>query len=95
MLRTRHVPVDVICSVCLSAEESIWHILFQCNLEKACWQLFPHRFTISDQLEFVEALAHIFSTLPMDDQSLLAILYWSIWDSRNQRVWKSLQLSPR
>ena len=39
ILRRRHVDIDCICPVCLTAPESIFHILTSYPLARKCWAL--------------------------------------------------------
>ncbi|XP_074323130.1 uncharacterized protein LOC141660070 [Apium graveolens] len=86
-LQTKHVRVNNMCPVCNEAAETIIHILVQCKVAKACWQVFKDGTNIEGALEFTDWLAGILEGQSKNNKAKILTMCWSIWRSRNDLVW--------
>ncbi|XP_074352290.1 uncharacterized protein LOC141691450 [Apium graveolens] len=75
------------CPVCNEAADTIMHILVQCKIAKACWQVFNAGTNIEGALKFIDWLAGILEGQSKNSKAKILTLCWSIWRSRNDLVW--------
>jgi ribonuclease HI len=90
-LRNRYVQCPEVCPLCLTDEETDWHLLFNCVAVKEAW-------TVMGLSQIIEPRLHIFLN-PRDlifdickqvsaiEASKAAVIIWFLWQHRNNKVW--------
>ena len=99
-LRRRGINAEARCPFC-GEEESTFHLFFTCSFAAEVWQSAPLKQTINSSLfstfqDLIEK-AKLFICLPptaIGAGTILPWLLWSIWISRNQRIFKDRHSSP-
>ncbi|CAN1818577.1 Transposon TX1 uncharacterized 149 kDa protein [Linum perenne] len=92
-LRRRGIDVIDECGSCSVEGETVEHLLFECPVATACWQLSGLEHGVSllrgfgdDARQWVREL--ILSGAEHFIQEVVALI-WAIWHERNERVWQS------
>lgn len=88
-LQTRGVHCTNICGVCESSLETQCHILLSRNI----WLQAGFSHVIDPLLNQVDSFFELFSlvcdVLEPSRRALFAMILWSIWKSRNQKIWNN------
>jgi len=92
-LTTRGIPCEDSCVVCDSFAESHIHLFFVCIKAKECWESIGMGNLIRELLHqannFTTLLFDFLDRLSNHQQLLVVILLWSLWKSRNAKLWES------
>uniref|UniRef100_A0A803NFH4 RNase H type-1 domain-containing protein n=1 Tax=Cannabis sativa TaxID=3483 RepID=A0A803NFH4_CANSA len=88
-LRTKRVEVSMVCPVCNSQEESIFHALVGCPVAALCWNRVGIGTAAPQHNSFFDWCASKFLVCDADQKKLLVALCWSIWNARNDKVWNN------
>ncbi|GLU15448.1 hypothetical protein SLE2022_319380 [Rubroshorea leprosula] len=77
-------------------EESYLPMFFQCPWGKEVWSKVAADFSFASIRceHFIDDFLDLFLALKHEEQELLAVALWSIWNNRNQCVFNHLCLSP-
>lgn len=86
-LRMRRVAVNEWCPVCKAEPESIFHILVQCQVAKACWEYLSLCSNSQVSTNFVQWFMGAAEMHKKEDLQLIGSICWSIWSNRFQIVW--------
>lgn len=86
-LKQKHVQVQATCPVCLREEESIVHVLVQCNFAAQCWRVILPNSQVGEVSCFSDWLVRVFATSNLQKRAEVAIVCWAIWKARNELVW--------
>lgn len=93
-LTTRGIPCDDTCVMCESLAESHMHLFFVCTKAMDCWDRINLGNHIRELLhranDFTTMLFDFLDRLPSYQQHAAAMLLWSLWKSRNIKLWDSL-----
>ncbi|CAA7016992.1 unnamed protein product [Microthlaspi erraticum] len=96
-LCSKSVDIDPVCQCCNQEEETINHLLFQCQYAKAVWQSagFNEFDTVNSTLE--ENISLMFqinhsTALRTEDRFLPFWVVWRIWKSRNELLFTQKQV---
>ncbi|CAA7040950.1 unnamed protein product [Microthlaspi erraticum] len=99
-LRARNVNTTVRCSHCGEAETTL-HLLFSCDFTIKVWNLIPCTQTIDSCLvqsvrSGIEGTkdANCLPPTGISSGPISPWVVWSIWKSRNQRIFESRRLTP-
>lgn len=85
-LYQKRVPINTQCPVCLSGEESIFHILVLCPFAGSCWsQIFPGMHLPQVQ-DFESWLGAIFEMNDQNRNAEVVSVCWALWRARNDLV---------
>lgn len=68
-LRKRHVPVNVVCPVCNTNEETIFHALVSCPFAVQCWQRVISNTFIDTAASFRDWFSKVFKAYNKDKRS--------------------------
>ncbi|GLT82968.1 hypothetical protein SLE2022_012860 [Rubroshorea leprosula] len=90
ILQSRGLKIEHECSICGAAEESYFHLFFDCAWSKAVWrEILPTTASLSIQKStFLDDFLDFFLSLSSDDRELVAVTLWSIWNNRNHCIYK-------
>ncbi|CAJ2645584.1 unnamed protein product [Trifolium pratense] len=80
-----------ICALCENEQENNLHIFLLCNNAKEIWKSVGWWNTLQTHLQHNNIADIIFSVLQVfnsDQVSLFMVLLWSIWQQRNDKVWR-------
>ncbi|GLU21725.1 hypothetical protein SLE2022_378470 [Rubroshorea leprosula] len=96
ILQSRGLEIEHDCGICGEAEESYFHLFFDCAWSKAVWrEIFPAAVSHSiQQSTFLDGFLDFFLALSSDDRELVAVTLWSIWNNRNHCIYKHSCYSP-
>ena len=74
------------------------HVFFVCPKAISCWELIGVCHIIQDLLlnadNFASMLFDLIDRLSTQQQALVAMTLWSLWKSRNAKLWESTDTSP-
>lgn len=87
-LRKRHVPVNVVCPVCNTNEETIFHALVSCPFAVQCWQRVISNTFIDTAASFRDWFSKVFKAYNKDKRSEIVTLCWAVWKAKNELVWQ-------
>uniref|UniRef100_A0A803MVI4 Uncharacterized protein n=1 Tax=Chenopodium quinoa TaxID=63459 RepID=A0A803MVI4_CHEQI len=87
----RHIKDSPCCQFCPTQSESINHALFECCHAKLVWESGPLWDVIRERSDecFSISLPDLADQLSKQDMSLLVALAWSVWTSRNKRIFEN------
>jgi hypothetical protein len=92
--RNLHVQDDPICVMCDSGEEeTIEHLLFECEFAKECWAAINIVWDISLPLLDTYTQARETHSIPFFTEASL-IAAWELWNVRNDKVFQGRDPSP-
>jgi hypothetical protein len=90
-LRSHYVQCPLECPLCLSHDETDWHMFFSCGSVKEAWQTMELSHVIDSRLplfhntcDFIFDICRNASVL---EASKVAVLVWFLWQHRNNIVW--------
>lgn len=87
LLKHRHLIIDDLCPLCNKSSETVFHMLFECELAKEAMmlggfsELLP-RTSVNFLIEMLEA----WDEVNVEKVEGWAVLAWSLWFHRNQCV---------
>ncbi|XP_062079856.1 uncharacterized protein LOC133784577 [Humulus lupulus] len=87
-LRIRHVPVEMVCPLCLEQNESVTHCLAGCRLVWPCWQQLGFDILAPSSDSFQAWVRGFIFQLNDDQRCRFFMLCWAIWRRRNEWVWR-------
>nr|GMC64734.1 uncharacterized protein LOC109164833 [Ipomoea batatas] len=90
----KFVPCRLGCIHNDSEIESTLHIFSECEMARSCYRVANLRIKVEGFNTFKDWLGHNLSILCIEDQNLLAMLCWAIWEARNQKLWKNITSTP-
>ncbi|CAN1166125.1 Putative ribonuclease H protein At1g65750 [Linum perenne] len=97
-LRERRIGVPVACGLCEGPPETLWHLFFECDTARRCWQhLGKLQFidaSIQGVTSFKDWMLQIINTSPEKVVQEALVVLWSLWKERNARVWDNKKLRP-
>ncbi|MCI15290.1 ribonuclease H protein, partial [Trifolium medium] len=86
-----HVQCPAICELCRGANEDAWHVLFDCEESKNCWNVAGLQSVITARLQqfqdVKDVLFDICSKETKEVAGRVAMIIWLIWNNRNQWIW--------
>ncbi|KAJ1439535.1 Reverse transcriptase zinc-binding domain [Sesbania bispinosa] len=94
-LQRKGVSCPATCAFCESALENEWHVFFGCMNNIACWQkagmwqLLEQSVSVSEG--FQETAFFLLSSLQYNMKHKFAMVLWSLWKQRNEKVWEGVQ----
>ncbi|KAJ1418166.1 Ribonuclease H-like superfamily [Sesbania bispinosa] len=94
-LQRKGVSCPATCAFCESALENEWHVFFGCMNSIACWQkagmwqLLEQPVSVSEG--FQETAFFLLSSLQYNMKHKFAMVLWSLWKQRNEKVWEGVQ----
>jgi len=78
--------------------ETQMHAFFVCSKAVSCWELLGVHNTIHDLLlnanTFTSMFFDLMDKLQTQEQVLVAMTLWSLWKSRNNKLWLASDTSP-
>lgn len=83
---------------CENAAESICHVLVTCPKSESTWRSLKlwngivHQIQVADTFCYV--FFHVLSSLQTEDRRTWAMTLWSLWRSRNQKIWEGVDERP-
>jgi len=94
----RGIPYDDACVSCDLLAESHMHVFFVCSKATSCWKLIGIHSIVHELLQnandFTAMLSELFNRLQSQQQILVAMTLWSLWKSRNTKLWEASDTSP-
>jgi ribonuclease HI len=98
-LHDRCVPCPLTCSVCEQHNEDDWHIFFNCNDSILALQTAGLDHLVTARVHrFHTATELIFSICSEEDRATagcFALILWTVWKNRNDKVWNDVKESGR
>nr|GMC87342.1 uncharacterized protein LOC109192286 [Ipomoea batatas] len=92
-LRSRRVDCPPMCSLCAGHQESVDHLLTNCEFAVNCFKNMPG-VSMGTTMNFAAWVTWHLNTLDTDSLCLLLTTCWKIWEARNQKVWRKFISSP-
>jgi ribonuclease HI len=90
-LRNRHVQCPEDCPLCLTDEETDWHLLFNCVAVKEAWNTMGLSHIIEPRMHIFhnprDLIFDICKQVSDFEASKAAVIIWFIWQHRNNKVW--------
>ncbi|KAJ1412101.1 Ribonuclease H superfamily [Sesbania bispinosa] len=96
-LQCKGVSCPATCAFCESALENEWHVFFGCMNSIACWQkagmwqLLEQPVSVSEG--FQETAFFLLSSLQYNMKHKFAMVLWSLWKQRNEKVWEGVGIT--
>jgi ribonuclease HI len=98
-LHDRCVPCPLTCPVCEQHNEDDWHIFFNCNDSILALQTAGLDHLVTARVHrFRTATELIFSICSEEDRATagcFALILWTVWKNRNDKVWNDVKESGR
>lgn len=96
-LLTRGIPCNDSCVTCEALAETHMHTFFVCSKAATCWNLVGLDNLIRELLGMINnfnvMLFEFFHRLSSTQQQSAAMLLWSLWKSRNSKLWDVMDTS--
>lgn len=92
-LRNRGIDVPYFCALCGSGIENNWHLFVDCSYAQTCWKLANLLQHVNECASNSESFSQwLFSFLErcQTHATTMAMILWSIWYYRNEKVWKNI-----
>ncbi|XP_050217745.1 uncharacterized protein LOC126668598 [Mercurialis annua] len=86
-LARKCVFVNSVCQVCCGYNESVEHLLFQCEYAVKCWSLVKIHGLVGKELSIKVWCRMWLEDLRKEEKELVAMVCWRIWLNRNNVVW--------
>lgn len=90
-LREIDVQCPTLCAICGANLENSWHIFFSCRRSMSCWNregLWDAIDSYMDSTEnFFDPCFEVCSMLSKPKVVNFVVVLWSIWISRNTKIW--------
>lgn len=86
-LHYKHVPVQMLCSICANEEESIVHSLTLCPFAKQCWMTLRQDIRWNQVSDFRVWIQDLWTEGTAKQCAESVVLCWAIWRARNDWVW--------
>lgn len=97
-LQRKGVQCPMSCVRCDSEPETSWHVFLDCPSSNICWQKLNLWHIIEPFLlvsnDFSALFFQVIKHLSAENVSIFAMTLWSIWKSRNLKLWESTQEEP-
>lgn len=97
-LRDKGVECPTICEMCQGELETTWHALLSCTWSRQCWERVELWGVINSCMDREDSFCGMFfevaRRLNKDDFIKFAMVLWSLWISRKEKVWNSLCDTP-
>ncbi|KAK1380976.1 hypothetical protein POM88_027720 [Heracleum sosnowskyi] len=90
----RHVQINVFCPLCSSNVEDEYHVFVACSVAKSVWSMLNVADLSSLFVSSFEFWNYIIRNKNKEDINMAAMLFWTLWNNRNLKVWKD-SCSPR
>jgi ribonuclease HI len=98
-LHDRCVPCPLICPICEHGNEDDWHIFFNCHESIQAIQSAGLDHVITARTQHFSTVAElIFSICTNEDRATagrFAVLMWTLWKNRNDKVWNDVKEAGR
>jgi ribonuclease HI len=98
-LHDRCVPCPLICPLCEHYNEDEWHVFFNCQDSIQALQAAGLESIVRTRTQrFQTAAELVFSICSEEDRAttgLFALLLWTVWQHRNNKVWNGVQEAGR
>ena len=94
-LTDKRVNIDNKCTWCRMYIENAKHVLFECSFAKQVWEesgLENHVQVLPNET-MVEVFKRLLTTATKEQNVLVVMLCWSIWNRRNKWVWDRIDMS--
>nr|GMD54193.1 uncharacterized protein LOC109164833 [Ipomoea batatas] len=92
-LQKRKVNCPSLCTFCLASLETIDHLIIDCQFAKTCLQSIPN-ILMGVNMNLAEWITWHMSTLDVKSICQLLTSCWKIWEARNNKVWRNLNINP-
>jgi len=93
-LLTRGIPCEESCVCCDLLAETHMHVFFVCSKAVNCWEHIGIHNIILELLptadNFTTMLFDLLNRLSPHQQSLTAMVLWSLWKNRNSKLWEAI-----
>lgn len=93
-LITKGVNCPTSCAICDICDEDAKHLFFECCKSVVCWQQVGLWHTIQQVRLPTSSCADMIFTLlkhlDIPQQQLFAVILWSLWKHRNNKVWNNV-----
>jgi zinc-binding in reverse transcriptase len=74
-----------LCPICGVEDESVRHMLFDCDFARAAWFICPLQIRTPDlPMDFKQAVLELMSGMCATDQKTAGYISWEIWKARNK-----------
>jgi len=97
-LLNRGISCEDSCVSCDLFAETQMHTFFVCSKANQCWNLLGLNGTIQARLpsanNFTTMLFALFDRLQVQQLTLTTMTLWSLWKSRNTKLWEAIDTSP-
>ena len=97
-LSNRGISCNKSCVSCDILVEFLMQIFFVCSKVFECWDRIGIGNIIRDPLlgasNFFAMLFDLFHRLHEQDRPLATMIFWSLWKSRNTKLWGAINISP-
>ncbi|KAM7482550.1 hypothetical protein LguiB_007133 [Lonicera macranthoides] len=87
VLAGRHIPVNLLCPICVSDYESVLHTLVLCPVACGVWSKAGFNFNSAPVSSFGEWWQAVCKGCSVEDRNSVAVILWSLWNNRNNKVW--------
>ncbi|KAK2370478.1 hypothetical protein QL285_083527 [Trifolium repens] len=98
-LRSRYVQCPVHCPLCLTHEETDWHLFFHCEAVKGAWQAMGLSHIIEPRLNLFhnpcDIIFDICRHVSDIEASKVAVILWFLWQHRNNKVWNDSETTAQ
>ena len=94
LLQQRHVPVHNSCPLCNSVSESVLHVLVTCPFAKRVWLASSIGWLFPQSASFLAWLCSVLQLVRKEDQAMVVMICWALWQAQNDVVWSSKWSSP-
>nr|GMD22618.1 uncharacterized protein LOC109164833 [Ipomoea batatas] len=94
LLQIHIVNCDNLCPLCEFAAETSMHLFTLCPFAISCWNLSSLISHVISSSSLDEWIAQFLKALNSDSKCLFMLIYWYIWQSRNDKICNSQTTSP-
>ncbi|KAL0292279.1 UNVERIFIED_CONTAM: hypothetical protein Sradi_6995400 [Sesamum radiatum] len=95
-LARRKVDVCNFCPVCSKEDETLSHVLSECNFARQIWALshLPHQILSAPHQNCAEWIKNCCKSLLSPEANLFVTICWNIWNHRNKCLMESSRSHP-
>ncbi|GLT27463.1 hypothetical protein SLA2020_024590 [Shorea laevis] len=96
ILLSRGIDVELGCGACSTAEESYFHLFFDCEWSKRVWKgvLLVGSLHSIQPNSFLDDFLDFFLAVSATNREIVAVTLWYIWNNRNKCIFNHTCLSP-
>ncbi|XP_074342018.1 uncharacterized protein LOC141679415 [Apium graveolens] len=93
-LQRRHIMVPLICPICITDEEHLRYVFFDCEFASQCWQYEGLSFNMGEVEDVSTWLLNKLASESQDQVTKVAMILWAIWFFHNKKVWDEKSVTP-